>query len=410
MNNTLRIFFCALLVSSCTANDPVIGLTDKVFELAKIQYSAMDSCLTERQNPCIADKEGRLRTAGQGWWGSGFFPGSLWYVYEYTADTGFRDLAWKHTDRLSVLIDGKTDHDIGFQIHCSYGNALRLTRDSSAILPTYIAAAQKLGRRFSPVTGTIKSWDNLRGRWTYPVIIDNMMNLELLTNAARICGIDSLASIAVSHASTTMKNHFRKDYTTWHLVDYDPATGAVISKETVQGYSDDSAWARGQAWALYGYTMMYRETGIEDFFEQAVKVADMLLDKLPEDGIPYWDFNAPGAPEGLSDAYCPPVRDASAGAIMASAFIELSTFTGKEEYLEMARTQLLTLGSDEYLAKPGENGFFLLKHSVGSYPEGRDIDVAISYADYYFLEALVRYSKTPRHYGCRTGCRKIIDG
>ena len=184
----------------------------------------------------------------------------------------------------------------------------------------------------------------------------------------------------------------------------------MISKETVQGYSDDSAWARGQAWALYGYTMMYRETGIEDFFEQAVKVADMLLDKLPEDGIPYWDFNAPGAPEGLSDAYCPPVRDASAGAIMASAFIELSTFTGKEEYLEMARTQLLTLGSDEYLAKPGENGFFLLKHSVGSYPEGRDIDVAISYADYYFLEALVRYSKTPRHYGCRTGCRKIIDG
>lgn len=379
-----------MILSGCSAKDTLIDAADKVFNLAKTQYALMDSALSEGEYPRTTGQDGSLRTSDMGWWCSGFYPGSLWYIYEYTGDKAILEMAWKHTLPLKGLLDRHTDHDIGFQINCSFGNALRLTGDSAAVMPTYVAAAQKLAARLNPATGVTRSWDWVRKDWRYPVIIDNMMNLELLTNAARICNSDSLASIAVSHASTTMKNHFRKDYTTWHLVDYDPATGIVISKETVQGYSDDSAWARGQAWALYGYTMMYRETGIEDFFEQAVKVADMLLDKLPEDGIPYWDFNAP---EGFSSSDCPPVRDASAGAIMASAFIELSTFTGKEEYLEMARTQLLTLGSDEYLAKPGENGFFILKHSVGSYPEGRDIDVAISYADYYFLEALVRYSR-----------------
>ena len=357
-----------------------------------LQYSAMDSCLTERQNPCIADKEGRLRTAGQGWWGSGFFPGSLWYVYEYTADTGFRDLAWKHTDRLSVLIDGKTDHDIGFQIHCSYGNALRLTRDSSAILPTYIAAAQKLGRRFSPVTGMIKSWDNLRGRWTYPVIIDNMMNLELLTVAERISGEKRLADVANAHATTTLSNHFRPDWSSWHLLDYDVETGDIRYRETVQGYAHESAWARGQAWALYGFTMMYRETGRKEYLEAAENIAEMILKHLPEDGIPYWDFNAPDIPDAL--------RDASAGAIMASAFIELCTLTSDkgaaETYLEAAKKQLLTFSSEEYLARPGENGFFLLKHCVGNIPENSEVDVPLSYADYYFLEALIRYSKLVR--------------
>jgi hypothetical protein len=224
-----------------------------------------------------------------------------------------------------------------------------------------------------------------------------MMNLELLTVAAGISGEDSLADIAVTHALTTKKNHFRPDYTTWHLLDYDPETGDIRSKETVQGYADESAWSRGQAWALYGYTMMYRETGIKEFLDQAEHIAGMLIGKLPEDGIPYWDFNAPGAPEGFEEAPELPVRDASAGAIMASAFIELSTLTsdGKSaaEYLATARKQMMTLGSDEYLAKYGENGFFILKHSVGSFPENREVDVPLSYADYYFLEALIRYSK-----------------
>ena len=191
--------------------------------------------------------------------------------------------------------------------------------------------------------------------------------------------------IAVRHAQTTLRNHFRKDWSCWHLVDYDPETGTVRSKETVQGYSDGSAWARGQAWALYGYTMMYRETGIEEFLEAARNIGNMIMGRLPEDGIPYWDFDDPAIPEAL--------KDASAGAIMASAFIELNTLTGDSRYLKTARRQLLTLGSEEYLAKPGENAGFLLKHGAGNIPGGTEIDVPLSYADYYFLEALVRYSE-----------------
>ena len=238
-----------------------------------------------------------------------------------------------------------------------------------------------------------------------------MMNLELLTVGARLSGESALADIAGSHASTTLANHFRDDWTSWHLLDYDPENGSVRYRETVQGYAHGSAWSRGQAWALYGYTMMYRETGKEEYLEAAMNIGDMLIAKLPEDGIPYWDFNAPGTPEAMDStaagatlnaaAYLEtPLRDASAGAIMASAFIELSTISPDEKasarYLDTARRQLLTLGSDEYLAGPGTNGYFILKHSVGNIPGNGEIDVALSYADYYFLEALVRYSKISR--------------
>lgn len=382
-------FFAALILGSCATLDPVAELAEDVFELAEIQYMDMDRILDEGEYPRSTNADGSLRTSDAGWWCSGFYPGSLWYIYEYTGDEKFRELAWKHTLGLEELIDRHTDHDIGFQINCSYGNALRLTGDSAAVVPTYIAAARKLAARLNPATGVTLSWDWLRHDWKYPVIIDNMMNLELLTTAARISGEAYLADAADTHAETTLKNHFRPDWSSWHLIDYDPVTGEVRSKETVQGYAHDSAWARGQAWALYGYTMMFRETGSKDYLDAAENIADMIIDHLPEDGIPYWDFNAPDIPDAL--------RDASSGAIMASAFIELSTLTEdslkSSEYLETARTQLLTFCSDEYLAKPGENGGFILKHCVGNMPENSEIDVPLSYADYYFLEALVRYCR-----------------
>lgn len=366
--------------------DPVLELADDVFELAKIQCKAMDESLSESTFAKCTDKDGNLETSDIGWWCSGFYPGSLWYIYEYTSDESFRDLAWKHTRRLEPLKDRHTDHDIGFQINCSYGNGMRLTGDSTDV-DVYVQCARNLAGRFTPSAGVIKSWDFLRNDWRYPVIIDNMMNLEILTVAARICGDTGLADIADSHAKTTLKNHFRPDWTSWHLVDYDPETGDVRYKETVQGYAHESAWSRGQAWALYGYTMMYRETADEEYLDAAMNIGRMLISRLPEDGIPYWDFDAPDNP----------LRDASAGAIMASAFIELSTLSQDPEassaFLEMARRQLLTLGSEEYLAKPGENGNFILKHSVGNIPGGTEIDVPLSYADYYFLEALVRYSR-----------------
>lgn len=389
MKRYLTALAAAIILGSCASHDPLTELTDNVFELAKIRYAAMDEALDEGEYPRSTNADGSLRTSDEGWWCSGFYPGSLWYIYEYTGDETIRDLAWKHTRSLEGLIERHTDHDIGFQINCSYGNALRLTGDSTTVVPTYVAAARKLAARLNPATGVTLSWDWLRNDWRYPVIIDNMMNLELLTVAARISGEKELADVADTHAETTLKNHFRPDWSSWHLVDYDPVTGDVRSKETVQGHAHESAWARGQAWALYGYTMMYRETGRKAYLDAAENIADMILNHLPEDGIPYWDFDAPDIPDAL--------RDASAGAIMTSAFIELSTLTDESvksgKYLETARTQLMTFCSDEYLAKPGENGGFLLKHCVGNLPENSEIDVPLSYADYYFLEALVRYSK-----------------
>lgn len=389
MKRYLNALAAAFILVSCATPDPLTELTDNVFELAKIQYAAMDEALDEGEYPRTTNADGSLRTSDEGWWCSGFYPGSLWYIYEYTGDEAFREMAWKHTRSLEGLIERHTDHDIGFQINCSYGNALRLTGDSAAVVPTYLAAARKLADRFNPGAGVIRSWDWPQNHWRYPVIIDNMMNLELLTVAERMSGEKRLADVANAHATTTLNNHFRPDWSSWHLVDYDPVTGEVRSKETVQGHAHESAWARGQAWALYGYTMMHRETGRQTYLDAAENIADMILNHLPEDGIPYWDFDAPEIPDAL--------RDASAGAIMASAFIELSTLTDEsarsEKYLETARTQLMTFCSDEYLAKPGENGGFLLKHCVGNLPENSEIDVPLSYADYYFLEALIRYSK-----------------
>ena len=408
MKHMFLIMAAIVTLAGCSPDNPAREIADRVFELARIQYSYMDEALAEDTFPRCTDEEGKLvTTKNVGWWCSGFHPGSLWYIYEYTGDDAFRQMAWKYTDRLETLLDRQCDHDIGFQINCSYGNALRLTGDSLRTVPVYIAAAQKLAERFDPEAGVIRSWDFLRNDWIYPVIIDNMMNLELLTKASRLSGRDALMETAVKHASTTLANHFREDWTSWHLLDYDPEDGKVRYRETVQGYAHGSAWARGQAWALYGYTMMARETGKEEFLKAAENIGRMLISKLPEDGIPYWDFNAPGTEEAMDStaagatlnaaAYLEkPLRDASAGAIMASAFAELSMLTNdrndSEEYLETALRQITTLASEEYLAQPGENGFFLLKHSVGNIPADGEIDVALSYADYYFLEALVRCS------------------
>jgi len=220
------------------------------------------------------------------------------------------------------------------------------------------------------------------------VIIDNMMNLELLFNATKFSGDSSFYNIAVAHANKTMINHFRSDASSYHLVSYNPMTGIPELKGTVQGYSDSSSWARGQAWALYGYTMCYRETNDIIFLKHALRIADFLLSnpRMPNDLIPYWDFDAPNIPNAL--------RDASAGAIMCSAFIELSGFvTGKDSkrFLKAAEKQILTLSSPQYQAKLGENGNFILKHSVGSFPHNAEMDVPLTYADYYYVEALMRY-------------------
>ena len=372
----------AALVSCGLKQESMTELTERVFDRAVEQMILMDTNLLEGEYPRTINEDGTLRKSDAKWWCCGFYPGSLWYTYEYTGNEQIKALAEKYTGSL-VIEEIRKDHDLGFIVWCSYGNALRLTGDES-YKPMIKGGAELLAARFSPVTKTIRSWNY---PLEYQVIIDNMMNLELLEQASKMFACDSLACIARTHANTTMENHFRDDYTSYHLVCYDMEDGSVVNKRTVQGYADDSAWARGQSWAVYGYTMMYRESGDQRYLQQAVNVADMILPYLPEDGIPYWDFNDPKIP----DTY----RDASAGAVMASAFIELSTYVSEKSkakaYRKQAEKMLRTLASDEYLCAAGECYGFLLKHSVGNLPKKSEVDVPLTYADYYFLEALIRY-------------------
>ena len=273
-------------------------------------------------------------------------------------------------------------------IYDSYGNGLRL-KNIDGYKDVIVNTAKSLSTRFRPAAGVIQSWDADKGwqannGWKCPVIIDNMMNLELLFKATEFSGDSTFADIAVSHADQTMKNHYRPDYSTYHVVDYDPETGAVRGRYTAQGYSDESSWARGQAWSLYGFTVMYRFTGDEKYLERAEKVAGFLFNNpnMPEDLVPYWDFDCPDIP----DTY----RDVSSAAIIASALYELYGMTENSLYKEKADKIVESLSSPAYRAEPGTNGGFILMHSVGSIPHGSSIDVPLNYADYYFLEALIR--------------------
>ncbi|MFK5972858.1 MAG: glycoside hydrolase family 88 protein [Flavobacteriaceae bacterium] len=323
-------------------------------------------------------------------WTEGFFPGSCWYLYEATKDEKWKNAA----EKFQILFEDHkfrtTNHDLGFVFNCSFGNAYRLTK-TEAYKQVMITAADSLVTRFNPKTASIKSWDVDKGwqskrNWKFPVIIDNMMNLELLFKVSEMTGDAHYKEIAIAHANATLKNHFRKNNSSYHVVDYDPETGEVRGKQTAQGFADESSWARGQAWGIYGYTLCYRYTKDERYLAQAQKIAKYILEEksTPDDGIPYWDYNAPKIPNEP--------RDVSAAAITVSALIELDGYT-QESYLPAINKQLNSLASDRYTAKIGDNHNFILKHSVGSIPHNNEIDVPLNYADYYYLEALIRYQK-----------------
>ena len=320
-------------------------------------------------------------------WTSGFFPGSMWYMYELTGDEKWKNLGVKYTEDLDSVKYLTWHHDVGFMINTSYGNAYKATKNET-YKEVMIQAAKSLATRFRPTPGVIQSWDEDRGwqgtrGWMCPVIIDNMMNLELFFEVTRLTGDSSFYKMAVSHADVTLENHFRDDYSCYHVIDYDKIKGGVRHKHTAQGYAHESAWARGQAWALYGFAVCYRETKDPRYLELTDKIYNYLFThkNMPEDLVPYWDFDAPNIPNEP--------RDASAAAVIASALYELSTF-GKPEYKETADKIVASLSSPAYRAILGTNGNFLLMHSVGSIPHGHEIDVPLNYADYYFLEALLR--------------------
>lgn len=356
--------------------------------------------------PRTIDAKGKVVFTNMYEWTSGFFAGSLWYEYEGTGSLALKKEAIKWTEKLELLKNFTEHHDLGFMVYCSYGNAYRITKNEK-YKEILVQAARSLSTRYSGKTGVIKSWNKFgswdgKGKYDFPVIIDNMMNLELLFFASKVTGDQRYKNIALSHAEHTMKNQIRDDYSSYHVVCYDPGTGKVLSRETSQGYANNSTWARGQSWGIYGFTMTYRETGDPRFLKVAAKMADYYIDHadLPSDFIAYWDFNA------NQNGYTPSIRskakemptnyrDASAAAVTASALLELSTFNGVDgqKYRDAAVKILRSLSSSAYFAKYGTNGGFLLRHSVGSIAHGVEIDVPLIYADYYYLEALNRYKK-----------------
>lgn len=395
--SVFRVLLCLLMTCTTFAQDKSIKKTaskdemnqliEEQFRFAALQYKLLGKNVAgDRMPVTFNQKENKVTTSDTKWWCSGFFPGTLLYIYEYTQDAEIKAEAEK---RLAILEQEKHytgNHDLGFMMYCSFGNAYRLFGKPEDKI-TINTAAASLATRYRPSIKAIQSWDSSKN-FKCPVIIDNMMNLELLSWATDNGADPKFKEIAITHANTTIQNHFRPDYSSYHVLDYDLETGKVLRKVTWQGAADSSAWSRGQAWGLYGYTMMYRFTKDKSYLKQAKNIAKFILNNpnLPADKIPYWDFNAPNIPNAL--------RDASAASIMASALLELGQYAGKKEkkeYVDAAQKMIQSLVSDKYRAKLGENGGFLLMHSVGALPFNSEVDVPLTYADYYFLEALHRY-------------------
>lgn len=393
INISLCCFLSILVLTGCKtqqqADMNLCPSESKVIKTAK-QQIGFQTKLIEDSGKILNPRtiyQGKVKYVHREDWTSGFFPGTMFYMYDLTQEPRWKDLGIKYTEALDTVKYLKWHHDVGFMINCSFGNAFRLTKD-----PRYkeviVTAAKSLSTRFRPKAGVIQSWDEDKGwqgkrGWSCPVIIDNMMNLELLFKASIFSGDSTFYKIAVSHADMTLKNHFRPDWSCYHVVDYDKEKGGVRSKETAQGYADESSWARGQAWALYGYAVCYRYTGDKRYLDAVDHIYHFLFThkNMPKDLVPYWDFDAPNIPNEP--------RDASAAAVMASALYDVAR-NGRPQYKKTADAIVKTLSGASYTALVGTNGNFLLMHSVGSIPHDQEIDVPLNYADYYFLEALTR--------------------
>lgn len=355
--------------------------------LAELEKNGEADYSMQPRNILSGEKFWNCRKVAKEEWTGGFWPGILWYDYEATQNDTIRELAEKYTESLKLFSEIPAyDHDLGFLVFCSYGNGYRLTHN-----PTYrdviIATADSLATLYNPKVGTILSWPrNIEMLGGHNTIMDNMINLEMLFWAARNGGDRRLFDVAVSHADKTMENQFRPDYTSYHVAVYDTLTGNCIKKCTHQGYADESMWARGQAWAIYGYTVVFRETGDPKYLEFAEKLVDVYLKNLPEDYVPYWDFNAPDIPNAP--------KDASAACVVASALLEMSGFYGNgqgEKYKEAAEKMLCSLSSDKYQSRDTNVAFLL--HSTCHWPAKSEIDASIIYADYYYIEALLRLKR-----------------
>ena len=387
----LVLLTIALIINACKSAD---FSEDSLKNSEKQLIALREVALKENKIPRTV-KDGNLSWVHKGYdWTIGFWPGTCWMMYEKTKDPKWKEAALKGQSLYKDYKNLTNDHDLGFIFNNSYGKAYKITKDEKC-KEVLIDASNSLITRFNKNVGCIQSWDvvdnwqSKRG-WKFPVIIDNMMNLEMLFEASLITGDDKYKNIAITHANTTMRNHFRKDGSSYHVLDYNPETGEILSKVTAQGYADNSAWARGQSWGLYAFTMCYRYTKDKKYLDFAEKIASFILNhpNYPKDGVPYWDYNAPNIPKAD--------RDASSGAILASGLLELSDYTNGK-YKNQAEHILKSLASEKYSAKYGENGNFVLKHNVGSFPAGNEVNVPLNYADYYYIEALLRLEERTKN-------------
>lgn len=393
MRTKKKFLFIGLILLFCLApslwaiQKNMKKVVDEALDFSVKQSMSMYQVMKPQKGVLPRSAEnGKLVTCKPAWWTSGFYPGTLWYCYEYSNNTQVKVAAEEMTSRVEKQKFTTNNHDVGFIINCSFGNGYRLTQNE-AYREVIETAAKSLSTRYHSKTGCTRSWNSKN--WQFPVIIDNMMNLELFTVASSLTGDNSFYNIAKSHADCTRINHFRPDGSSFHVVNYDTITGKVLNQLTHQGVNDHSAWSRGQAWGLYGFTMMYRQTGKKEYLNHAIKIGEFIMNhpRLPKDKIPYWDFDAPNIPK--ED------RDASAGAIMASAFVELSTYVERKlgkQFRSLAEKQITSLASSAYCAKKvGDNNHFIIKHCTGFVKKQYEIDASLTYADYYFVEALVRY-------------------
>ena len=393
MSKTFSFLLCALFCVSLQAAEPdaqrMQKIVDRALAFSEEQALRMYRYAKDTVGLPLTVRDGKVCMTSSREWTGGFYPGVLWYLYEHSGNPELLAAAEDMTSRMAAEQYNRNSHDVGFMINCSYGNGYRITgrEDYRQVL---INAGKSLSTRFNPVIGCIRSWSPRNG-WDYIVIIDNMMNLELLTVASSLTGDNTYYNMAKSHADHTMENHFRPDGSSFHLVNYSEKTGEVLGRVTYQGLSDDSSWSRGQAWGLYGFTVMYRQTGKKEYLDLAVKAGRYIMNhpNMPKDKIPYWDFDAP------AKASTP--RDASAAAVMASAYVELSTYVQdeavSEAFLRLAEQMIRSLASSRYTAAPGANGNFILEHSTAFFAKDRDVDAPLSYADYYYVEALMRYNR-----------------
>jgi len=354
---------------------------DKLNQLSSKAISDLDVIAIDSTAIPRTIENGVMKGTRSKSWTSGFYPGLLWQLYGHSQDQALLEAAQQWTAFVEKeKWDGGT-HDLGFKIYCPYGNAYKLTQDAS-YKDVFVRAAQTLSTRYNPKVKAIRSWDHHEHLWKYPVIIDNMMNLELLFEASRYTGDSTFYKIATDHANTTLDNHFRADNSSYHVVDYNPDTGDVVKKNTHQGLAHESAWSRGQAWGLYGYTVAYRYTKDKSFLDQAMRIADYIYQhpNMPADLIPYWDYDVSGDDQP---------RDVSAAAIAASALLELQEYVPQktDQYIDWAQRTLSSIGSEKYkLDTPP----FFLQHSTGSVPGEFEIDSPIIYAEYYYVEALLK--------------------